>query len=155
MRHHTGLSMAFAAALALAGADGLQAQERATAQAVDDAALEWGGCPGFMPEGCRIAVLHGAPSEPDADIFYRVPGGAEIPRHWHSSPERMVLVEGQLRVSYDGQDPVTLEPGVYGYGPAQKPHAATCLSDGPCTLFIAFTKPIDAFEGAPGETEGG
>lgn len=106
--------------------------------------LSWGPCPAFLPEGCRIAVLHGDPARPNADVFFQVPGGASIASHRHTSPERMVLVEGQLRVQYRGQPAVTLQPGQYAYGPAGRSHEATCESTGPCTLFIAFEGPVDA-----------
>src|SRR5687768_17781591 len=76
-----------------------------------DAALQWGPCPPMMPEGCAIAVLHGDPAQPNADVFLKVPGGASIPRHRHASAERMVLVSGELRVTYDGQDEAVLRPG--------------------------------------------
>jgi hypothetical protein len=109
-----------------------------------DAALAWGPCPPMMPEGCAIAVLHGDPAQPNADVFLKVPGGASIPRHRHASPERMVLVSGELRVTYDGQDEAVLRPGSYAYGPANLPHAATCAEGDPCVLFIAFELPVDA-----------
>lgn len=111
--------------------------------------LEWGACPGFMPPGCEIAVLQGDPSQPNADIFFRLPGGAKVARHWHRSAERMVLIRGELEVEYDGQDRVVLAPGTYAYGPAQLPHTADCRSTEDCLLFIAFEKPVDAHEGAP------
>jgi len=141
-------SATIAAALALAAAPAL-AEEQTLAHSADDQALEWGPCPEFMPQGCEIAVLHGNPAESNADIFFRVPGGAEIARHYHNSPERMVLVSGELEVTYDGQEPALLAPGTYAYGPAEKPHGATCRSAEPCTLFIAFVDPVDAMEGAP------
>jgi len=152
MRHNAskhptpGLALATLLAMAALPAD---AQEQAIARTPDDPAIAWGGCPDFMPEGCEIGVLHGNPAEPNADIFFRVPGGAEVARHWHHSPERMVLVTGELRVTYDGQDPVVLTPRSYAYGPAERPHSATCLSAAPCTLFIAFVDPLDAMQGAP------
>lgn len=110
----------------------------------DAAGLQWGPCPAFLPAGCRIAVLHGDPAQPNADVFFQVPGGAAIPSHRHTSAERMVLVEGRLRVQYRGQPAATLEPGGYAYGPAGRSHEATCESTGPCTLFIAFEGPVDA-----------
>jgi quercetin dioxygenase-like cupin family protein len=136
------------AAFAVASPTAAQ-DEQAFARTADAEALQWGACPDFMPQGCEIAALHGNPAEPNADIFFRVPGGAEVPRHWHNSPERMVLVSGELSVTYDGQEPVVLTPGTYAYGPARKPHSATCLSSDRCTLFIAFVEPVDAMEGAP------
>lgn len=74
--------------------------------------------------------------------------GASAPRSAlpsHSSAERMVLVDGHMRVDYDGQEPVDLHPGTYAYGPAEHAHVATCLSEEPCVLFIAFEEPVDAF----------
>lgn len=115
----------------------------------EDPALPWGDCPAFMPKGCALAVLHGDPAGRDADVFFRVPAGAEIPLHWHSAAERMVLVDGRLRVRYDGREAIVLMPGTYAYGPARHAHSATCESRRPCVLFIAFDGPVDAHAGRP------
>lgn len=117
----------------------------ALAHMATDTQLKWGPCPAFIPEGCEIAVLHGDPAKDNADIFFRVPANFNIPRHWHTSAERMVLVSGQLQVTYDGHEPVNLQPGMYAYGPAKLPHKAYCAKGDPCVLFIAFESPIDAF----------
>jgi quercetin dioxygenase-like cupin family protein len=110
-----------------------------------DSSLEWGPCPAFLPEGCVIAVLHGDPSKENADIFFKVPAQSTIPRHWHTSAERMVLVSGELHVTYDGHETTVLKPGTYAYGPAKLPHEALCAGDEPCILAIAFEAPVDAF----------
>ena len=107
--------------------------------------LKWGPCPAFIPKGCEIAVLHGDPAKGNADIFFKVPGNFTIPHHWHNSAERMVLVSGELRVTYDGQKAAVLKPGHYAYGPAKLGHKATCAKGNPCVLFIAFELPVDAF----------
>ena len=120
------------------------AAEPALARSAQDAGLTWGPCPEFMPQGCGIAVLHGDPGKPNADIFFKVPGGSEIAEHWHSSAERIVVVAGELHVTYRGQETVVLTPGMYAYGPAKSPHKASCTSSGPCVLFIAFETPVDA-----------
>ena len=116
----------------------------ALAFSADDPALAWGDCPPFMPAGCKISVLHGDPAAPGADVFFKVPGGSEIPHHWHSSAERMVLVSGVLNVRYDGQPPRTLLPGMYAWGPPKLGHAASCAPGAECILFIAFDGPVDA-----------
>jgi hypothetical protein len=90
------------AAAAMLTAPALAQPEQAFTRQADDPALEWADCPGFMPEGCGLAVLQGDPGQRNADIFFRLPGGATAIRHWHSSAERMVLVSGQMRV--DGVD---------------------------------------------------
>jgi quercetin dioxygenase-like cupin family protein len=116
----------------------------ALARTVGDADLEWGPCPDFIPAGCEIAVLHGNPEKRNADIFFKVPPGFTVPHHRHTSAERMVLVAGELLVQYDGQEAIILKPGAYAYGPPQLPHSATCQSEEPCVLFIAFEEPVDA-----------
>lgn len=120
------------------------AQEPALAFSIHDAELSWGPCPDFIPKGCEIAVLHGDPGKDNSDIFFKVPASFSIPHHWHTSPERMVLVSGELEVTYDGQQPAVLKPGMYAYGPSKLPHKASCAGGDPCVLFIAFEGPIDA-----------
>jgi len=118
--------------------------------AATNPALKWGPCPPGMPEGCAIAVLHGDPTRPNADIFLRVPGGSAIPPHRHSSAERMILVSGELEVKYQGARRATLRAADYAYGPAGLPHRANCRSTASCVLFIAFEGPVDLhpFEGS-------
>ena len=129
----------------------LPAQEPPLSWTAKDPQLKWGPCPPFLPKGCQIAVLHGDPSKNNADIFFKLPANSIVPRHWHTSAERMVLVSGELHVTYDGHKPVTLKAGNYAYGPAKLPHKAECKKAGPCLLFIAFESPVDAVpsEGDP------
>ena len=128
---------------AVAGPAAPEASDKPLAIAAESADLKWGPCPSGMPEGCEIALLHGDPAKPNADIFLRVPAGAAIAPHWHSSAERMILAGGRLAVKYQGSAEAVLEPGTYAYGPARLPHQAECRSAEPCTLFIAFEGPVD------------
>ncbi len=123
--------------------------ESSLAYGFEDPGLQWGPCPAFIPDGCEIAVLHGDPAKPNADVFFKVPADFTIPDHWHTSAERMVLVSGKLTVMYEGQVPVTLTPGTYAYGPARMPHKAHCEKGDPCVLFIAFEGPVDATPASP------
>jgi glyoxylate utilization-related uncharacterized protein len=56
----------------------------------------------------------------------------------------MILVEGELHVTYEGQKTAVLKRGTYAYGPAKRPHTGVCASTVPCVLFIAFESPLDA-----------
>lgn len=120
------------------------AQEQALTRTHRDSGLKWGPCPAFLPKGCGIAVLHGDPAKDNVDVFLKVPGKSTIPLHWHTSAERMVLVAGELRVTYEGQKEAVMKPGTYAYGPAKRPHKASCASESECVLFIAFESPLDA-----------
>jgi len=122
----------------------IHAEEPATSYSIDDESLQWGPCPDFFPAGCFIAVVHGDPTKPNVDIFFKVPGHYNIPAHWHTSAERMTLLSGTMKVNYEGQPTTELTAGMYAYGPAKKVHDGQCVSDEPCVLFIAFEEPLDA-----------
>ncbi len=122
-----------------------QYQNRSFTWTADDERLEWGQCPEFMPDSCRIAVLQGDPAKPNADVFFKMQGKTTVANHWHHSAERMVMISGEMEVAYKGQEAAVISPGTYAYGPPEKPHKASCISEEPCILFIAFTKPVDAF----------
>lgn len=118
--------------------------EMSVVRTANDKNLQWGPCPPFLPSGCAIAVLHGDPSKPNVDVFLKIPADSELPNHIHNSAERMILVEGELDVKYQGENSQTLKAGSYAYGPAKKPHVGKCSGAGPCVLFIAFEAPLDA-----------
>lgn len=123
------------------------AQEEATSvvRTMDDKDLQWGPCPDFLPAGCEIAVLHGDPAKTNVDILFKVPANTDIPKHGHTSAERMILVSGEMDVTYEGEETQKLKTGTYAFGPAKKPHTARCGDAGPCVLFIAFEEPLDAY----------
>ena len=109
----------------------------------NDRQLKWNPCPPIFPKGCKVTILHRDPATGRSDVFLRLASNVRLPRHWHTSPEHMILVAGTLRVTYDGQRPSVLRPGTYAYGPAKASHEARCAA-GPCVLFIAFESPVDA-----------
>lgn len=137
----SAVTLALSSALAWAESPGSEAPITHTFK---DKQLQWGPCPAFIPKGCEIAVLHGDPAKPNADIFFKVPANFTIPKHWHTSAERMTLVSGTLHVTYDGHKTAMLKPGMYAYGPSKLPHSAYCAKGAPCVLFIAFESPVDA-----------
>lgn len=126
------------------------APDQPVARYADDSALVWAPCPDFMPKGCELAVLHGDPAKPNADVFFKVPAGSTLPVHSHSSAERMVMIAGELHVTFPGEQPAVLKPGSYAYGPAKMAHSGVCVSATPCILFIAFEAPVDAVAGNGG-----
>lgn len=121
------------------------AMENSVLKSIDDPDLQWGPCPPFIPEGCKAAVLHGDLSVPNTDVVFQFDGGLDLPNHWHNSAERMILISGELQVTYEGESTRVMKQGNYAFGPAKKPHTAKCISKKPCVLFVGFNKPVDAF----------
>jgi quercetin dioxygenase-like cupin family protein len=146
---HHALLLALPSALLVASASAFAqepeiAAEIAITRTLSDTQLKWGGCPPFLPKGCALTVLHGDPAKGNFDVLLKVPAKSTIPRHWHTSAERMILVQGVLQVRYDQQQMAVLRAGNYAYGPAKLPHQGYCASRTPCVLFIAFETPLDA-----------
>lgn len=120
------------------------ASDQALVISAKDQKLQWGACPAFIPEGCEIAVLQGDPAKDNVDIFFKVPGDFSIPYHTHTSQERMVLVSGELEVTYDNHETAVIKKGDFAYGPAKLPHKAYCKKGADCILYIGFVAPLDA-----------
>ena len=119
-------------------------QDQSDTKSVNNKDLIWHPAPDFLP-GCTFTVLHGDMSQPNMDFFFKVPANTIVANHWHHSQERMVLISGEMEVTYEGEPTQLLKTGSYAYGPAKKPHSAKCLDKGPCMLFIALVEPFDAF----------
>ena len=119
--------------------------ENSVLKSIDDKSIQWGPCPPFIPEGCKAAVLHGDMAIPNTDVFFKFEGGLDLPNHWHNSAERMILLSGELEVTYKGEPKRIMKKGNYAFGPAKKEHTAKCISKEPCVLFVGFVEPVDAF----------
>jgi len=84
-----------------------QDREPALAWSADDAQLQWGPCPPFLPEGCGIAVLHGDPAKDNLDVFdlqRAEDDGAQVGelrvRSRQGSPQGDLRQHGPLRPFY-------------------------------------------------------
>lgn len=126
-----------------AQSNGASDSESSIAATIDSKDLEWLPAPDFFPN-CSFTILHGDISQPNLDFFFKIDPNTEVVNHTHNSPERMILISGDLEVEYQGEKPVVLKAGSYAYGPAGKPHKAKCLDNGPCVLFVAMEDPFDA-----------
>jgi len=124
-----------------------QATVKAFTYAMDDARIAWSECPAFFGKGCMLGVLQGDPSKPNSDVIFKTPGNYDLPAHWHTSAERMVLISGEMDLTYQGQPTIKIKQGMYIYGPPKVPHTGRCVSAEPCELFISFEGPVDAHEG--------
>jgi hypothetical protein len=73
-----------------------------------------------------LILLQGDPAQRNADVFFRVPPNSVLPRHWHTSAERMILVSGELHLTFDSHQPQVARPETYIYGAAKLPHEGRC-----------------------------
>lgn len=128
--------------------DGMKSENSAAIN-LKDGNIQWGPCPDIIPNGCQVTVLNGDITQNNADVLFRFEPNTDIPEHWHNSAERMILIQGEMEVTYEGEETRILKEGYYAYGPEKKPHDARCSGGEPCLLYVAFVKPVDAFAGKP------
>lgn len=122
-----------------------EAQDAPLSLAPDDRSLEWFPCGDFIPDDCQATILRLGPDGRDSDVLYRIPANMPLPAHWHTSPERMILISGEFHIDYEGHPPLVMRAGSYAWGPPEVPHSARCADRGTCLLFVAFVDPPDGF----------
>src|SRR5436190_12221571 len=66
---------------------------------------KWEPCLPFVPKGCEVALVKGDFTRGGSQIVYRMPANFSVPAHWHTSAERMVVMAGKIRMTYDGKSP--------------------------------------------------
>jgi hypothetical protein len=138
------IALLVAAAALITPAQGT-AQDAPLSFTPDDPSLEWFPCGDFIPPECQAAILRLGPDGRDSDVLYRIPANMDLPAHWHTSAERMILISGEFHIHFQGQSPLVMRAGSYAWGPPRLPHAARCADQGTCLLFVAFVDPPDGF----------
>ena len=78
--------------------------ETSLATTIDNKDLKWLPAPDFFPD-CSFTILHGDMSKPNLDFFFKIEPNTEVVNHTHNSPERMILISGDLEVQYEGEKP--------------------------------------------------
>lgn len=97
------------------------------------------------PELAQIAVLRGDPATGPSSMLMKMRRTQGV-LHFHTSDYELVLVEGLMKHTFEGQaeaDAPQLGPGSYWFQPGREPHADSCLTD-VCVMFITWSGKRDA-----------
>jgi len=97
--------------------------------------IAWTAGPAVLPTGTQVAVLAGDPAKPGLFVMRaKLPDGAHVAPHWHSSAEHVTVLQGTFRV---------------GMGPIDDDAASTAVRTG--GFFVAPAKMVH-YGRAEGET---
>ena len=107
------------------------------------ASAEYMPVAGF-PQGADLSVLYGDPSAGASEMYFRLQPGVRVPMHFHTSPERLVGIQGTLTMEYPDGSKADINSGDYMLMPSKMPHAATCSAAGPdCIAYLYWEQAFD------------
>ncbi len=149
MKKVTRISIVLAAAIAIAAASSVLAQDHAAPAAaarktspgksapvkasvhttLNPSDMQWMDAPPFLAPGSKLAVLFGDPSKPGLYILRVKAGdGYRIANHWHPTDEHVTVIAGTFLVSAgdstDVSKEMSLSAGGFATMPAKMHHAA-------------------------------
>ena len=87
------------------------------------------------------AVEEGNPAKEASVMMMRGTRGCSVPRHWHPSAERIMLIKGSARAEVADTSVVTLTPGGYLSVPPRHPMRFACTTS--CELFVYTDGPFE------------
>ena len=121
--------------------------EVAPAGHVAPAAITWVDGPPSLPAGSKMAVLFGNPKETGSfTMRLKFPKNYAVPAHWHSTTERITIIEGVLHFGLgkklDKSKAGPLGAGAHGWVMAKEPHFAYTEAEG-ATLQLDALGPWD------------
>ena len=89
------------------------------------------------PEGSGGVELHTDPATGGMDLLVRFPAGHVIAPHFHTSNERVIVVEGQLTLRQDSNES-KIDTGGYAFLPSHEVQRLSCTSKTRCTFYLSW-----------------
>jgi quercetin dioxygenase-like cupin family protein len=94
-----------------------------------------------LPKCATGSVQNGDPSKGGSVILLKSAAGCNIPWHWHTANEQLMVVTGSAKVAMKDGSPATIHSGDYLSLPAKNPHQFSCTAA--CNLFIVSDAAFD------------
>ena len=145
--HATGISVVILLTLGMTAATTTQdAKSTLDPLVMHWKAATWGAPtnrPGFPP-GLRNAPVTIDPKTEGPTYFARFPAGSEFTMHWHSHTETLVVLEGAVDITLDGQL-YTANVGSYIIIPAKTHHSYKVPESNDVVLLARRDGPADFF----------
>jgi quercetin dioxygenase-like cupin family protein len=81
-----------------------------------------------VPTCLTGAVEHGDPSSGPSTFLVKGTKGCEVPMHYHTPTEQVLMVSGTARIEMKGDQPRIVKAGAFATAPPRHPHHFTCTS---------------------------
>ena len=97
-----------------------------------------------LPACATGAVVNGDPGKGGSIIFAQVKSGCDIPWHWHTPAENLMIVSGDAQVQMKDAVPAVLHAGGYIVMPPHHVHHFRCVSrKADCVFYVYADGPFD------------
>ena len=120
------------ALVAIGGPAAAHADDSDTMIALDPQTLKFIEIPD-MSACATAAILRGNPRFGPAWVLLKLASGCEVPWHWHTANESLVVISGRGSVAMKDGPTLRFVPGAYTSLPNHHPHKASCSRT--CLLF--------------------
>ncbi len=94
------------------------------------------------PPGVESVTLREDSATGAMELLARYPAGHLFAPHWHSSNERMVVLEGRMSLRNNGNEQF-LDAGGYAFLPAKEVQRMACVSKTRCTFYVFWDGKLD------------
>lgn len=94
-----------------------------------------------LPACVTVALQDGDPGTGSAIFLLKTTGHCEIPWHWHTANERLIILSGTARLEMKGSPAVVAHHGDLVVMPAKHPHHFT--SNGSTEFYLLTDAPFD------------
>ena len=91
----------------------------------------------------KSALESGDPDHGPSTFLLVATPGCEVPPHFHSAGEQLIVVRGEVRAGMDGMRTTALKAGGFAEMPGRVTHWFSCSSRSPCAMFVVFDKAYD------------
>ena len=108
---------------------------------VDSRASAWRACEGLP--GCQFLPLRGNAAKEPSEAIFRLAAGVRFPKHWHTSPEHILVIEGRLNMNLENGDHYSVGPRAFLYNPGGMIHWGNCGEEEDCVYYVYDDKPYD------------
>ena len=92
--------------------------------------------------GSESALLRQDDRTGAMELLARYPGKSAIPSHWHTSNERIIVLEGRMAIAA-GDYVRHLDVGGYAFLPAKVIQKISCESSTRCTFYVYWDAKLD------------
>ena len=108
---------------------------------IDTQSAQWQACEGLP--GCKFVPLRGNAKREASEAMFQLGAGVIFPKHWHTSAEHVVVLQGRLSMNLENGERYSVGPGAFLYNPGGMIHWGDCAPGAACVYYVYDDQPYD------------